>query len=97
MLEIETKTGTVSLSSRGDFYCEEPASQVITEWTYLVSRNSLFVKWGEKEYLYRGVPFSTIHAMMNAESLGQFLNAEVKPNYKGELFSDIERRLRARK
>jgi hypothetical protein len=90
MINIETPTGEVGLSSLvgGALVCTEPISEVITEWTYLIGKQALFVKWGEKEYHYRGVPFSVVHAMMTAESLGKFLNAEVKPKYEAEKWED---------
>lgn len=80
-IAIETPTGTVGVTKNGSFVCTEPASAVITEWVYLAEKHVLSVTWGDKKYFYKEVPFSTVYAMMKAESLGKFLNAEVKPNY----------------
>lgn len=81
---IKTPTGTVGVTKDGSFVCSEPTSEIIKDWVYLTEKRVLFVTWGDKEYFYYEVPFSTVHAMMKAESLGKFLNAEVKPNYKAE-------------
>lgn len=70
--------------SDGSLVCAFPVSSIISEWVYLSTRRTLCVTWGEARYHYHEVPFSTIHAMMSAESLAGFLNAEVKPNYTAE-------------
>jgi hypothetical protein len=91
VINIQTPTGEVGLTSYsggGGLACIEPISEIITEWTYLISKQALFVKWGNTEYHYKGVPFSVVHAMMRAESLGKFLNAEVKPKYEAEKWED---------
>jgi hypothetical protein len=80
MLVIETKTGQVRVDHDGSLACSFPESDIITGWSWW-NTEVLSVFWGDKQYLYCGVPFSTVHAMMNAESLGKFLNAEVKPKY----------------
>jgi hypothetical protein len=81
---IQTPTGEVGVTKTGSLVCAEPVSDIITEWVYLAEKNILSVTWGDKPYFYYEVPFSTVHAMMTAKSLGKFLNAEVKPNYKTE-------------
>lgn len=89
-INIPTPTGDVSLSSLvgGGLTCTDPVSEIITEWTYLIGKQALFVKWGNTEYHYKGVPFSVVHAMMMTESLGKFLNAEVKSKYEAEKWED---------
>jgi hypothetical protein len=81
---IQTKTGRVGVTKTGSFVCSNPVSEIITSWVYLANKRVLAVTWGDKNYHYYEVPFSTVHAMMSAESLGKFLNAEVKPNYKNK-------------
>lgn len=72
------------MTPQGSLVCLSPVSTIITEWVWVAKFQRLFVTWGETEYQYHEVPFSTIHAMMSADSLAKFLNAEVKPNYTAE-------------
>jgi hypothetical protein len=80
-VSIETPTGTVDVTPRGDFICISPKSEIITSWIYQGTYGMLSVSWGERRYHYKDVEFSTVHAMMTADSLGQFLNKVVKPNH----------------
>lgn len=80
-VRIETPTGSVLVTPRGDFVCANPKSEAITMWVYQKVWDRLTVSWGEKMYHYEGVEFSTVHALMTADSLGQFLNKVVKPNH----------------
>lgn len=80
-VNIQTPTGRVGVQKCGSFVCADPISKVITQWVWLAPTKTLVVDWDHKSYLYKEVPFSTIHAMMSAQSLGEFLNKEVKPNY----------------
>jgi hypothetical protein len=50
-------------------------------WVYQGLYNALAVIWGEKMYTYRDVEFSKIYSMMSADSLGKFINKEIKPNH----------------
>lgn len=80
-LSIQTPTGKVGVVTSGSFVCFEPQSSIITQWVYLTEKHTLCVMWGSKNYHYKEVPFGIIAAMMRAESLAGFLNAEVKPHY----------------
>ena len=78
---IETPTGSVTITPAGDFVCYNPKSEAITMWVYQGLHNALAVIWGEKMYTYRDVEFSKIYSMMSADSLGKFINEEIKPNH----------------
>lgn len=69
------------MTAKGSLVCHTPQSSIISEWCYLTEKRILAVTWGESDYHYYEVPFSTVHAMMSADSLAGFLNSEVKPNY----------------
>ena len=58
-------------------------SSAIGYWTYNTKTNGLTVQYKSSEtfYDYVGVPFSTIFAPMNADSLGAFIAREIKPNF----------------
>lgn len=58
-------------------------SSAVQYWSYKVKTNELVVQYKSSEtfYRYEGVPFSTIFALMNAESLGAFIAKEIKPNF----------------
>jgi|688.fasta_scaffold94094_3 hypothetical protein len=79
---IETPTGSVTVTSTGDFVCYNAKSEAITTWVYQGLHNALAVVWGDKMYTYLDVEFSEIHAMMSADSLGKFINEEIKPKHK---------------
>lgn len=83
MLAIETKTGQVRVDFDGSLACSNPKSEIISGWSWW-SNQVLSVFWGDSQYVYQGVPFSTVYAMMSADSLGAFLNAEVKSKYEGK-------------
>lgn len=65
--------------------CLDTNSTVITEWWYSPTSQALKLVWNGKGYFYRGVPYSVIHEMLGAQSLGKFANAEIKPNYEGKV------------
>jgi hypothetical protein len=58
-------------------------SSAIEYWSYKVMTNELVVQYKSSEtfYRYESVPFSTIFALMNADSLGAFIAREIKPNF----------------
>ena len=68
----------------GNIQAMKPESDVITYWWYSPKHESLLMEWNGKRYIYLGVPFGVIHAMMSAKSLGKFANSEIKPNYEGK-------------
>jgi hypothetical protein len=51
-------------------------------------RGSLFVEFhGGRVYAYRDVPVTTVEELREAESVGGYLNAEIKPAYACERVS----------
>jgi hypothetical protein len=58
-------------------------SSAIYYWSYDIVSNELVVQYKSSDtyYHYVGVPFSTIFALMNADSLGAFIAKEIKPNF----------------
>ena len=59
-----------------------PESSNIREYSHNLEENILTVtfKYGAS-YNYLGVPRKKFEAMKAAESVGKFLNAEIKPHY----------------
>jgi hypothetical protein len=58
-------------------------SSAIEYWNYNTKTNGLCVQYKSSDtfYWYEGVPFVTIFALMNADSLGAFIAKEIKPNF----------------
>lgn len=59
-------------------------STAISHWAYYPKESMLVVLYkssNDTYYHYLDVPFSTILAMMTAESLGSFIAKEIKPNF----------------
>ena len=58
-------------------------SSAIKFWSYNIKTNELAVQYKSSDtfYRYEGVPFYTMFALMNADSLGAFIAKEIKPNY----------------
>lgn len=83
-IPIETDNGRVRLMPSGNLVCLSPDSTAIANWVYLTDKKVLAVKWGTREYHYRGVPFSVVYGLMSADSVGAFMNKEVKPKYEAE-------------
>lgn len=79
--KINTPTGEVILFSEGNLMCLDTKSEVITEWWYSPTKEALKLSWNGRDYFYQGVPYSVIHEMLGAESLGKFANSVIKPNY----------------
>lgn len=69
------------MSADGNFICLVTKSEAVTYWIWLSKYETLTVSWNGQQYNYDGVPFSKVHAMMSADSLGVFLNKEIKPNH----------------
>lgn len=81
---INTPTGEVILFSEGNLMCLDTKSEVITEWWYSPTSQSLKLSWNGRGYFYKGVPYSVIHEMLGADSLGKFANSVIKPNYEAQ-------------
>lgn len=57
-------------------------SSMIEAWGYDQSTNALYVRFkGGKLYRYADVPAAEIESLQQAESIGRFINATIKPNY----------------
>lgn len=58
-------------------------STAIQFWSYTIKTSELAVQYKSSKtaYRYEGVPFSTIFALMWADSLGAFIAKEIKPNF----------------
>ena len=58
-------------------------STAISFWVYYPKSGKLAVQYKSSPtfYHYEGVPFSVMFALMSADSLGNFIAKEVKPNY----------------
>lgn len=58
-------------------------STAIRWWQYDVTKNELVVLYKNNPtyYHYAGVPYSTLFAMLSADSLGAFVAKEIKPNF----------------
>jgi hypothetical protein len=63
--------------------CTVKNSSAIAYWSYNTSNNELRVQYksSDTNYTYYGVPFSTLFALMTADSLGAFIAKEIKPNF----------------
>jgi len=56
------------------------ASSAVRAVRYRPARNELDVRFEEgREYRYDKVPRSKFHALLQAESIGEFVNHEIKP------------------
>lgn len=58
-------------------------STAIYWWMYDVDTKELWVRYQNSTtyYVYAGVPFFTVFAMLSADSLGAFVAKEIKPNF----------------
>jgi hypothetical protein len=58
------------------------ASSAVRAVRYHAARNQLDVRFEEgREYRYRQVPRSKFRALLQAESIGEFVNHEIKPHH----------------
>ena len=80
MVPAPSKKGTFSILADGTLI-GYPESSAVTLWMY--SNSHLTITYtGGKSYHYQEVPFTVVAQMLTAESIGKFVNAVVKPNYK---------------
>jgi hypothetical protein len=72
--------GTFSILSTGAII-GYPESSAVVKWLYNTT-GSLGVTFPNgKTYIYRGVPFYEVTRLMTANSVGEFINKVIKPNY----------------
>ena len=79
--DITTPSGTVTIDPTDGYMTSTPNSEAVTRWSFFPKYESLHVTWGDKNYIYSGVPFIVVARLLATDSVGRFLNAEVKPNY----------------
>lgn len=68
----------------GDYIASNPRhSTAIAWWKYETKTNELVIRYKNSDtfYHYVGVPFATMFALMSADSLGEFIAREIKPNF----------------
>ena len=66
----------------------EVESRAIQAIDYKPTLRELFVTFrGGAAYCYAGVPAGTWNALLAAESIGRFLNLEIKPHYPATLLN----------
>ena len=79
---ITTPTGMVTIDKTdGYMACYKTNSEAVSSWAFLPQHGALNVTWGDKTYIYMGVPFAIAVRLLATDSVGRFINKEVKPNY----------------
>jgi len=79
--DITTPSGIVTIDQTDGYMTSTPNSEAVTRWSFFPKYDYLHVTWGQTKYIYSGVPFSVIARLLATDSVGRFLNTEVKPNY----------------
>jgi hypothetical protein len=70
------------------------ASSAVRAVRYSLARNELDVRFEEgREYRYSKVPRSKFHSLLQADSIGEFVNHEIKPYHSCEQITPFSRRL----
>jgi hypothetical protein len=78
--EMPSSKGTFSILPSGTII-GYPDSTAVTMWHYLVTGTLVITYTGGSKYFYKKVPFTDVMRMLTANSLGEYINKVIKPNY----------------
>ena len=81
--ELNTHATTMEVNMKKEnFNIVDVVSSAIKKLGYSKKDKDLFVEFSSgKQYLYHGVPESEFNALVNAKSIGQYFQSEIKGEY----------------
>lgn len=79
---LNTPTGEVIYNEGAQaFGSLGTTSDVVTDWWYVPSVKCLNIAYNGRQYWYFGVPYEVAVGMLFTDSLGRYVNTEVKGKY----------------